>query len=110
MWSPERTQGRGFSESNQSTWSGSFAPLARAGRKGRESHTIAVSIPSMAVIRDPSGLNEAEVTLPVCPLSVRTSAPVRASHSLTVPSPLAVSESRAVRAERRRVDLHVCAP
>ncbi len=42
-------------------------------------------------IRDPSGLNDAELTPPVCPLSERTSAPVMASHTFAVPSPLAVT-------------------
>ena len=42
-------------------------------------------------IRDPSGLNDAELTRPVCPLSVRTSAPVLASQTFAVLSSLAVT-------------------
>ena len=41
--------------------------------------------------RDPSGLNDAEVTRSVCPLSVRTSAPVFASQTFAVLSSLAVT-------------------
>ena len=35
-------------------------------------------------IRDPSGLNDAENTSAVCPLRVRTSAPLFASHTFAV--------------------------
>ena len=42
-------------------------------------------------IREPSGLNDAEVTTPVCPLSVRTSAPLFASHTFAVLSSLPVT-------------------
>ena len=37
----------------------------------------------------PSGLNATLVTAPVCPLRVRASWPVAASHTFTVPSSLA---------------------
>ena len=46
------------------------------------SQTLAVLSQLAVTIREPSGLNDAEVTPPVCPLSVRTSAPVRASQTL----------------------------
>ena len=41
--------------------------------------------------RDPSGLNDAEETRSVCPLSVRTSAPLLASQTFAVLSQLAVT-------------------
>jgi transposase len=41
--------------------------------------------------RNPSGLNDAEVTPRMCPLSVRTSAPLRASQTFAVLSQLAVT-------------------
>jgi hypothetical protein len=44
-------------------------------------------------MREPSGLNAAEWTNPVCPLSVRASAPLRASQIFAVPSQLAVTMS-----------------
>ena len=42
-------------------------------------------------IRDPSGLNDAECPHSVCPLSVRTSAPLLASQTFAVLSSLAVT-------------------
>ena len=35
-------------------------------------------------MREPSGLNDAEMTIEVCPLSVKTSAPLLASQTLAV--------------------------
>ena len=55
------------------------------------SQTFAVLSQLAVTIREPSGLNDAEVTQPVCPLSVRTSAPLLASQTFAVLSPLAVT-------------------
>ena len=55
----------------------------------------------------PSGLNATLLTVPVCPLRVRVSWPVAASHTFTVPScagggePLAVGAERHARRPRR---------
>ena len=59
--------------------------------KGRASQTFAVLSQLPVTTRDPSGLNDAESTQPVCPLSVRTSAPLVASQTFAVLSPLAVT-------------------
>src|SRR5262249_27612289 len=57
--------------------------------RGRNSRLIGVASQTLAVrsvlpvrTRDPSGLNVAERTASVCPLSVRTSAPLFASQTL----------------------------
>ena len=49
-----------------------------------ESQTFAVMSQLAVTIREPSGLNDAEATQLVCPLSVRTSAPLRASQTFAV--------------------------
>ena len=69
------------------------------------SQTFAVLSSLPVTIREPSGLNDAEVTGPVCPLSVRTSAPLRASQTFAVLSSLAGDDPRPVGAERRRIDV-----
>ena len=55
------------------------------------SHTFAVPSKLPVTIRDPSGLNDAEMTGRLCPLSVRTSAPLLASQTFAVPSRLPVT-------------------
>ena len=67
------------------------------------SQTFAVLSALPVTIREPSGLNDAELTRPVCPLSVRTSAPLLASQTFAVWSSLAGDDPRPVRAERRRM-------
>ena len=66
--------------------------------RGRNSRLIGVASQTLAVrsvlpvrTRDPSGLNVAEWTASVCPLSVRTSAPLFASQTLAVRSRLPVT-------------------
>ena len=54
------------------------------------SHTLAVWSWLAVTIREPSGLKDAELTQPSCPLSVRISSPVVASQILAVSSWLAV--------------------
>ena len=56
------------------------------GANGRASQTFAVPSRLKVTTREPSGLNDAEVTSAVCPLSVRTSAPLRASQTFAVSS------------------------
>src|SRR4051812_48485868 len=56
-------------------------------------------------IRDPSGLNDAELTVPECPLRVRTSAPLRASHTFAVRSSLPVKIGRASCRERAEISV-----
>src|SRR5262245_55147322 len=53
---------------------------------GRASHTFAVRSWLPVRTRDPSALNDADVTIPVCPLRVSTSAPLLASHTRAVRS------------------------
>jgi hypothetical protein len=58
---------------------------------GVASQTFAVSSLLPVTIREPLGLNDAEVTGDVCPLSVRTSALLCASQTLAVSSKLPVT-------------------
>ena len=55
------------------------------------SHTFAVLSQLPVTTREPSGLNDAEVTQLVCPLRVRTSAPLLASQTFAVLSQLPVT-------------------
>ena len=76
----------------------------------RASHTLAVLSSLPVTTREPSALNDAELTPPVCPLRVRTSAPLRASHTLAVPSSLAVTtrEPSALNDADSTIMLEVC--
>src|SRR5262249_45118092 len=60
---------------------------------GVESQSFAVPSPPLlpVTIREPSGLNDADVTGLVCPLSVRTSDPLCASQTLAIWSELPVT-------------------
>ena len=60
------------------------------GLNGWASHTLAES-PLAVTIREPLGLNAADRTDPVCPLSESASAPLRASQSFAVWSELPVT-------------------
>src|SRR5262249_26099634 len=53
---------------------------------GVASQTFAVLSKHPVTMREPSGLNDAESTNPVWPLSVRAWAPLRASQTFAVPS------------------------
>ena len=67
--------------------------------------TASASCPSCPTARGaPSGENATELTLTECPSKVRSSAPVAASHSLTVLSVAARQHAGAVGRERNRVD------
>ena len=54
------------------------------------SQTFAVWSSPAVTMREPSGLNDAELTAAVCPLNVRTTAPVLASQTFAVLSVPAV--------------------
>jgi hypothetical protein len=58
---------------------------------GRASHTFAVLSLLPVTTREPSGLNDADRTYPVCPIRVRTPAPVFASQTFAVLSLLPVT-------------------
>jgi hypothetical protein len=71
------------------------------------SHTLRVRSAPTVTIRDPSGLNDAEVTPDVCPARVRISAPVVASQTFAVVSKLAVTIRRPSRLNSAEVTAEV---
>ena len=80
------------------------AVLYHQGLSGRASHTFTVPSSLADASRPPSGLNATLLTRPVCPLRVRVSWPVPASHTFTVAIGTGGGEALAVGAERHAKD------
>ena len=81
----------GYLGSADASDAGSSDTCSPAGYSGPACHTRAVPSSPQVRMREPSGLNVDERTLPACPLKVKRSIPVAASQTFAVRSSLAVT-------------------